>query len=179
MTSDPFTLAYDYIETYLKESVFYKIGLAEAAFKIKTYRRKTSWFGRNLGEGDLPQVLVQPGNGTFDLDHSSSTIEVFSDYNILISSQTYDVGEAVYPVVFGTLLTVNKLHHDSELSDLKWCNEKYVIGTRLIDRTDGHLDFAQFKGQGGLASLLTLSVQMVFQRAVIKEYETWVMNRES
>lgn len=166
---DPFTLAYDHILDHYRNDPVMETGIVNAKHKIRAYRQRMSLWRRALSSGDVPSVLIQPSTGNINLDHSSNTIEVLTNYQIMVSTLTYDAGESLNPVVFAVLVSTNSLHLSGSLDNLTWQGDKFIMGTRLRDRTDGQTQGAG-TGSGGLASLITLECQMIFQRDLIAEY---------
>jgi hypothetical protein len=106
-TTDPMTQMHDALWTSLEASTVFT-SLVKPGNRIKiTSAGKDDPIKESPADADLPEVMIVPGEGTNNLNKTSSAGELVRQWKIIISSNRKLVHKDVFPIEWAIIKALN------------------------------------------------------------------------
>lgn len=155
--ADPFTDAIDALWTRLEANSEFT-ALVKPNCRIKM-SDDTDPQGKQMQDNDAPQVAIGPATCDTDLHVTSSSASITLNYDVAISTYDMRLKRGIFPVFWQVLKTV------SDFPDTTITSGK-IIDVRVIAVSFGDQD--EKTGTTGWAAILTLAVEMTFDRTELE-----------
>lgn len=153
---DPFSRAYNRLWEVLESRA--------ALTSLVGLRNRVKWVGSEQPvqsrpiHGDLPELSIEPADDTWEvnLHYHQSGAMVMQGFDIGLTTGSLDLGKHLFPVKWELLRALAHAEKNFGLD--------FVVSVNLVNHGDTREDANQNRGRKGWHALLTVEMQMMFDR---------------
>ena len=155
MTADPFSEVYDALFDVLVEQHEIERRIVPRS-RIRFDGAKPNPIADSVNAGDVPEVMLYPGRGTYNLSKTSTHAQIEQVFHLRIATHDLRLDRDLFPVKWAAMRAIYQASPTLGLDTVK--------KLEVVDGTDRYDDTEANRGTPGWSTLLSVQVTMFVTR---------------